>query len=294
MRRKKLKSAWLEYFNFSARERKGALFLAVLLIVQVGIIFVLRNKKRTLNPPDQNILMALVREAESADRFVMSEKSETNELSLYPFNPNEIIDTAFHYPYLTEKQVSVIRNYLRKGGKFKTRNDFKKMYCISEREFERLSPYLTLPDSQPAYKKENRNFHKQAITVDLSNADSVGLLGLPGIGPVFASRIVRYRERLGGFVLVNQLKEVWGMNDTIYQRILPHIFLKDALPIRYVYLNTDSFSVLASHPYIKGKIAGLIGNYRRQHPFREIDELKSLPLITEENFRKLVPYLKLE
>ena len=121
------------------------------------------------------------------------------------------------------------------------------------------------------------------------------MISLNGIGPAFASRIIRYREKLGGFYSKDQLKEVYGITDSLYQNLIPFIDIENNIPFRFIHLNTDTFGNLSSHPYIRGKIASLICNYRKQHKsFTSIEELKQLPLITEENFLKLAPYLKLD
>jgi DNA uptake protein ComE-like DNA-binding protein len=199
-----------------------------------------------------------------------------------------------HVPGLSKKQIKVISHYLSRGGKFRIKNDFKKMYCLTDFQYKNLRPYIQLPDSIEPIKKEKYKSTNKLSIIDIGTIDSTGLLVIRGIGPVFASRIVKFREKLGGFYSLEQLKEVWGITDSVYQNLLPSISLKDTIPFRYIHLNTDSFAVLASHPYLKGKIAGLICKFRKHHPFNSIEELKQLPLITDENFRKLAPYIKTE
>lgn len=228
------------------------------------------------------------------ERLAGDSSVESSEVVLVPFNPNEIIDTSMHVPGLSKKQIKVISHYLSRGGKFRIKNDFRKMYCIKEAEFNTLKPYIQLPDTFENHKNENKKSVVKPSLVDIGSIDSTGLLVIRGIGPVFASRIVKFREKLGGFYSIEQLKEVWGITDSVYQSLLPTISLKDTIPFRFIYLNTDSFAVLASHPYLKGKIAGLICKFRKHHPFNSIEELKQLPLITDENFRKLAPYIKTE
>jgi competence ComEA-like helix-hairpin-helix protein len=293
MKRKKITTGWFEYFNFSARERRGVLVLSCVLLLQIVSIIILRNIPRHFDPPDEKIVQEFLREDEYERNGAPAKL--TNEIvseNIQPFNPNEIKDTLKHITGLTTRQQKVISNYISKGGRFKIKSDFKKMYCISDNDFIKLSPFLLLPDSlerkMPEKKKES---HKKAI--DIGKADSIELLTVRGIGPVLSSRICKYREKLGGFYSIDQLKEVWGINDTVFEKILPHIILEDTIPFRFIYLNTDSFQILASHPYLKGKMAGLICNYRKQHLFKSKEELSRFPFVSGDNFRKIVPYLKL-
>jgi competence protein ComEA len=299
MKKKKIKSPLIDYFNFSSRERHGVFFLASILILQLTFNFYLKNKSIEIIPADPSVI-ALI------NKLMIKEEGEpghdnskfmdnTKALAFFNFNPNELDLANGKRLGLSEKQIKVISKYIAHGGIFRVKSDFKKMYCISEKEYENLKPYLLLPDTFIEKKTgtKSRIEKVKLVRIDIQKADSIEFMELHGIGPVLASRIVKYREKLGGFYSVNQLKEVWGINDTLFLSIRENIYLNDTLPFRYIHLNTDSFNILAAHPYIRGKISGLICNYRKQHlSFISIDELKQLPLITEENFLKLAPYLE--
>lgn len=299
MKRKKIKSSWTEYFNFSARERRGAFFLACILAIEILFLYFQRTSNKLLPPPDLKIISSLIDSirADVSDSIFTVSKVEATErkITFFIFDPNILNDTSWLKLGISEKQIKVIKNYISHGGKFRIKNDFKKMYCISKDKYNELESYILLPDSIIHKTHELNKSSKEPLLVNIVNADSVILIKLKGIGPVFASRIIRYREKLGGFYSLDQLKEVWGITDSLYQSLLPSIAIQNAIPFRFIHLNTDTFGILASHPYIKGKIAGLICNYRKQHkPFTSIEELKQLPLITEENFLKLAPYLMLD
>ena len=299
MKRKKIKSSWTEYFNFSSRERRGAFFLSCILAVQISFLYYQRNKTQILTPPDQKMISLLLKNIRNSthDSLVTLKRMEKNEpkIKFFGFDPNILDNESWVKLGISDKQIKVIKNYISHGGKFRIKKDFKKMYCISNEKYNALESYILLPDSISHKTHQQKKSLSQAIHVNLDIADSTVLLGLRGIGPVFASRIIRYREKLGGFYSLDQIKEVWGITDSLYQTLIPSITIQSTIPFRFIHLNTDTFSILASHPYIKGKIAGLICNYRKQHKtFSSIEELKQLPLITEENFLKLAPYLMLD
>jgi competence protein ComEA len=296
MKRKKIKNSWTEYFNFSTRERRGAIFLAGILLIQIGVIYFHKHNSKQFPVPDSKIISLLLDEAakktndSAVTEIVLKSGIEKNER--FEFDPNQPDDESWLRLGLSEKQINVIKNYLSHGGKFRIKSDFKKMYCISNDEYKNLEPLLLLPDSFEKKNYDKKKIYFEVPVVNLADADSNALTTLRGIGPVLANRIVHYRDKLGGFYSITQLKEVWGINDSLFQSLLPGIVLKNEKPLRIIHLNTDSFGILAQHPYIKSKIAGLICNYRQQHQsFSSIDELKQLPLITEENFLKLAPYL---
>ncbi len=298
MKKNKIKSGWKEYFNFSARERKGAIFLSVIIFIQIGILYYLKNRTTILPAPDEREIRELLfalDAAEKSSRDTVNFHPEIKKSAvLFPFDPNKLNDSTGHAIGLTDRQLTGIKNYLNRGGRFRIKSDFKKMYTISEKRYSMLEPFILLPDSFVKERAKKMKSEVKQNSIELSTADSVLLMNLKGIGPVFASRIVRYREKLGGFYALDQLKEIWGFTDSLTESLLPFVTLENRIPNRYIHLNTDSFAVLAAHPYIKGKIAGMICRYRKQHPFSEIEELKQLPLVNDENFRKIAPYLRID
>ena len=115
-----------------------------------------------------------------------------------------------------------------------------------------------------------------------------------GIGPALASRIIKYRNRLGGFVSTEQLKEVWGMPDSTFQYLKERLTVNE-IKVAQLNLNTTDFETLRKHPYINYTFAKVIEAYRRQHGnFVSADDLKKIPVITDSIYRKLLPYVAVD
>ncbi|MBK7850513.1 MAG: helix-hairpin-helix domain-containing protein [Bacteroidetes bacterium] len=182
-----------------------------------------------------------------------------------------------------------------KGWKIQNERGSEKVYGFKNADYNRLQTYISLPDSGTYYsdKKAAKEKKKEALHVDLAKADSLEILKLPGIGPGFTHRIIAYRNKLGGFYSLEQLHEVWGFSDSLYTTLTGLVYLSDTVPFNPLRINTISKEELKSHPYVGYKLAGLLINYRDQHgAFKSLDDFRNLPLITEENLRKLAPYLK--
>jgi competence ComEA-like helix-hairpin-helix protein len=107
-------------------------------------------------------------------------------------------------------------------------------------------------------------------------------------------RIVNFREKLGGFYSVDQLAETYGLPDSTYQLIRPRLICRNAV-VRKININDASVEELKNHPYIKWNLANVIMQYRKQHgPFKSIEQLEQLLLVTKEQLVKLLPYLSVE
>ncbi len=100
--------------------------------------------------------------------------------------------------------------------------------------------------------------------LELNSADSVQLEALPMIGAKLAQRIIRYRDRLGGFYSVDQLKEVYGLRDSCFGVVKNRVWV-DSLKIRNLSVNNASLEELGHHPYIGFKNAKIICRYRQEH-----------------------------
>lgn len=124
--------------------------------------------------------------------------------------------------------------------------------------------------------------------LDLNKVDSTALVSLPGIGPYYASKIIRYREQLGGYVSVSQLMEVDGLPDSL----MKWFFLQDSVPYRMLYVNTESLSSLRKHPYMNFYQARAIVEFRRDRgKLKGPEQLSILDEFADQDLEKLIPYL---
>ena len=144
------------------------------------------------------------------------------------------------------------------------------------------------------YPKSKHLKTKTPLLVNINQADSFTFRKLPGIGEKYSSRIVRYRNWLGGFYSKEQLMEVYGIDSTLFYAIKPYMQIEvDSL--RRMNINDCSIKDLSSHPYISYKLAKLMVKYREHHgEYLRLEELKKNPLIDDQLFRKIVVYLELE
>lgn len=156
--------------------------------------------------------------------------------------------------------------------------------------------YSPRRDSFPVQRRFNgkRRYRNpyDTLLVDINTADTARLQQLRGIGPVFASRIVKYRNLLGGFVDIRQLLEVYGMDENRFSSIEPHL-TASSLNVRKMRINSASFEELRSHPYLDYYQARAIVDYRRTvGPVRNPEDLLKINLVDEKTIRKISDYIQ--
>lgn len=222
-------------------------------------------------------------------------------VTYFEFDPNNLPAARWRKLGLSDAQIRVIHNYESKGGYFRVPEDIKKLYSLSDHDVNRLLPYvkidnqksiLTRVESKNQFVNSESPISRYAdLMIELNTADSLALIALRGIGPVYSSRIVKYRELLGGYYELEQLKEVYGLPIETVEHISKHLFI-DPESISKIKINTLDAGAISKHPYISYKQAKTIVNYRKQHGhFSSIEDLKKILSLQEPFFRKIEIYL---
>ena len=269
-----------KWFSFSKGERVAIItILALILLLILACVF--RPSRKSLSDASLHNLDSLLALRQAAIEQQQAEKpQEVAELHPFPFNPNTITEEEWLQMGLTDRQVRNIMNYKAKGGKFYSKNDLGKLYTISEEEFAQLEPFIVLPEV--ARERSGKSLssrggvstgsttasaaptEKKAIPiVDLNTVDSTTLVELPQIGPYTAVRIIEFREKLGGFIDKEQLRDVKGMDDARFAAIQPYINL-GAVEIRKIDVNRADFKTLVHHPYLNYEQVKRIVNQREK------------------------------
>lgn len=291
---------WINhYFNFTKSEFNGMLTLVVLIL----LFLALPNVYTWLWPeePDQAALVE-IEKLNLEERFGVrpDKKPFTNperklkQLKLHIFDPNTLEQAGWEELGLSPKQAAAIINYRSKGGKFRKVEDLQKMYTIRPELYQQLKPYVQIRDTslqhvarsfpKPTFSK------KQAAIYELNALDTIAMQAINGIGPAFARRIFKYRERLGGFAQPEQLLEVFGIDSVHYEQIRPQIRIDDGL-VRKININTADFETLRQHPYLRYKQINAIIEYRKQHGnYSSFADLKKVAILPAETVDKLAPY----
>lgn len=174
----------------------------------------------------------------------------------------------------------------------------------TEKELQAFQAQLT--EKETAYhsnekRESERNYsnypYQQKLevgaTIEINTADTTSLKMLPGIGSSFASRIVKYRNLLGGYYTKNQLKEVYGVDEDLYKKINPYITI---IPkTQKLNANTADFKELLRHPYISYEQVKVITDIRsRKSKIESINRLELLEEFTADDIQRLTPYLSFD
>jgi competence ComEA-like helix-hairpin-helix protein len=306
------KKWWKDYFSFTKKERIGVIVLLIIIVV----VFLLPAFFSNPAPPDaaavkvfkEQIAVLETKKETRPNNINHYDKKDYQDFNaeknpspgeLFYFDPNTASQDEWQRLGLREKTVHTILNYLSKGGKFRKPEDMLKIYGLKEEDAQRLIPYVRIAGA-PEHKNDNYTDRaiakpeKKISIIDVNSADTNLLKSLPGIGSKLAQRIINFREKLGGFYSVSQIAQTYGLPDSTFQKISSYLTIrKDA--IKQININVATADDLKVHPYIGWKIANAIIQYRIQHSdFQSIEDIRKIALISDDDYKKIYPYLSIK
>ena len=309
-----------DYLTFTRKERIGIITVLLITAMVIFLPSVFPDQNGYGSETTDTTWMAAVKKLEqqgSGNEKNNPDKNEGNAtayqfdppknnyyntrpaVKLFYFDPNTISKDEWQQLGLRDKTIQTIQNYLDKGGRFKKADDLKRVYGLHDDEYERLAPYakivIDLAESKLIVYAKNENVPRtfSYSTIDINTADTASFISLPGIGSKLATRIVNFRDKLGGFYAIEQVGETFGLPDSTFQKIKEYLKLEIAT-VKKININTATVDELKAHPYIKWNLAKPIVAYRIQHgPFDKVEDIKRLMLVTDEVYNKIAPYITL-
>lgn len=294
---------WLnKYFSFSRSEFNGLIILLFILFF-LKIVPYLYGHFKPVEKDSPHLLAQIQKIKLTDDRNFNSEEERDGLVTskraenLFKFDPNTLNIEGWQSLGLSFKQAKSIVNYTGKGGKFYDPKDLKKMYVISPERYIKLVPYVRIEKNITSNPKEDIVYEKKVYlkkalpVIDINTADSAKLDEVKGIGGAFANRILKYRERLGGFHQKEQLLEVYGLDSVKYNEIKDQISISP-VALKLIHINTAVFNDLKANPYLSYKQINAIIQYRKQHGnYTNISDLKKIAILNQKVIDQITPYL---
>jgi DNA uptake protein ComE-like DNA-binding protein len=286
------------YFNFNKKEKFGVIILSSIIVVLVLVL----NVGFAVSVPkphdvDANQLEYLVLNTQRSNPFNnFPEDDNKNQSTLRKFNPNTIqlsewIDLGF-----SEKQANAILTYRTNYGPFTKKEDLKKIYVINEKKYNQLAPFMVFDGVLSDDKTSNQGFNspKSGTTttktnIKINSATKEDLMALNGIGEAFADRILNYRNKLGGFVELEQIEKLYISDDA--KSMLKEKVIFDFENIRKTNINLANKETLKLIPYSNWAVVAEILRYRDQNEISNLDFLTD-KFISPENKEKFMHYVE--
>ncbi|MBI1307649.1 MAG: hypothetical protein GC181_13685 [Bacteroidetes bacterium] len=297
--------------DFSPTERRGMLLLSVLIFLINGA----RIAWPLVFPPPE-IEFKYLNKDEAFRRLEVQEQESLKGKNpvlfiTNSFNPNKTKAVEFREMGFSSQRIHAIFTYKSEKGFFNSVSDFLSIDDFSAKEENLLQKFVdlrwdretlteTVTETVTVTETETgtvtgtgKDFRKPELKpVNINSASIADLTQFNGIGNLLAERIIRFRDKLGGFYSPNQLYEVYHLDSAVVSFVKP--YLKNFGVKQFININTTNADSMAKHPYIGKYLANRIIKYHEQHGiFNKPEELLNIYGVTPELYEKLKPYLKL-
>lgn len=296
-----------EFFYLQKSDRMAVLMLLLVAAIAVVVIFWVGGRQETTgftmaDSLEMNFQRDTIRRYSSRYPVAYDGQYKRQQAEVFPFDPNTADARQLSRLGLKDWQIRNLFKYREAGGVFRKPSDFARLYGLTQMEYDRLRPYIRIGDEMKQARAEHESFPEEfqrdtvrypikmvpGETVKLNTADTMALKHVPGIGSGYARRIVRYRQRLGGFCRVEQLREIEGFPESSLS-----YFELGEVNLKKLDINRLTLQQLKSHPYIGFNRAKAITDYRRLHgPLQSLRQLRLLNEFSEQDIQRLEPYIQ--
>lgn len=286
------------YFQFSKEQQRGILGLFLIIIaIQVVSFFVDFKTTPKVNLEEQKWL------ALNSEINALENQQNQQLVKIYPFNPNFITDYKGYKLGMSVAELDKLQAFRKENKYVNSAEEFQAVTGVSDSLLAVMSPYFKFPDwvknkeaskPVPFSNKNSAYFSKKEklVVKDINQATQEDLIKINGIGEAISKRILKFKESLGGFVSMEQMKDVWGLSPEVIEQ-LNTSFKVGALPnFKKVDINNASVKELTQFPYFKYNLAREIVIYRSMNgDIKNASDLIKIKGMTLENANIIALYL---
>ena len=289
------------HFKFSKQERSGIFFL-LLIIVALQVVFYV--VKYTSSNFEGNL--SLDRDTQDKIDALKQNSQQKDSIRIYPFNPNFISDYKGYTLGMSVEEIDRLHAFRAQNKFVNNSYEFQNITKISDSLLKAISPNFKFPEwvknksvsqrkiPSATFQKE-LDAHKDKFQIkDLNSATAEDLKAISGIGEKLALRIIKFRNRLGGFMVEDQLYDVYGLEPDVVKRTVKRFKVLSQPQMEKINVNSASAEEISKLIYIRYNVAANIVEYREVNgSFSSLDELTKIEDFPIDKIHNIKLYLTL-
>jgi DNA uptake protein ComE-like DNA-binding protein len=287
-------SIWATFLHYSKSQRIGIILLFGLIVLCQSFYVIHDFKSEELNTAEAQKWLA-------HQSVVDSLKSQSYNVkpTIYPFNPNFITDFKGYKLGMSVAEIDRLLAY-RKQNKFvNSAAEFQAVTKVSDSLLNAISPYFKFPDwvnnkkeyttstAKPAFNKPEK-----IVVVDINQVTKADLMKVYGIGDKISDRILDYKNKLGAFVSMEQLDDVWGLSPEVIAKLNQNFEVKSTAGIQKININNASIKELSQFPFFKYALAKEIVVFRSMNGDIKTEDLSKIKGFPVDKIKIIALYLE--
>lgn len=251
------------YFQFSKAQRSGIfMLLSICISFQLAYYFIDFSLEETPSNKAQEWL-SLQAQIDSIKQIQQEEKPR-----FFPFNPNFITDFKGYKLGMSVAEIDRLLAYRKTNKYVNSASEFQQVTKVSDSLLHTIAPYFKFPDwvtskdKLHSYSKVSFDKNVKVTVLDINEAKPEDLMKVYGIGEALSARILKEKEKFGGFVSMEQMKDIWGLSPEVIERLQKQFKVLPLTKVRKIAINNVSIKELAQFPYFRYALAKSIVTYR--------------------------------
>lgn len=289
---KKIKS----YFKFSQSERSGIFFLFILILIFQMVYYLVDFSSIEITSPEKEKWLSFQPQID-----LMKQDKLNHVPKIYSFNPNFITDFKGYKLGMSVAEIDRLLIFRKQNKYVNSPEEFQAVTKVSDSLLSAISPYFKFPDwvnnkkEFKVYKKySNAAFAKKEkiVLIDINQTTQEDLIKIYGVGEAISLRILKLKESLGGFVSMEQMKDVWGLSPEVIENLNSHFKVSVFPKIKKIDINNASLKELSQFPYFRYSLAKEIVTYRSMNgDFKTKEDLSKIKDFPVEKITIIALYL---
>lgn len=252
-------------------QRKGILILVSIIVVLQAFIFWFKKTNSNTESTQYVVDVKMQQQVDSL-KLIAEKKFEPQ-----PFNPNFISDAKGFQLGMSVEEIDRLLKFRASGKYVNSAADFQNVTGVSNELLQKIAPLFKFPEWTQNKKLETKNEVVVVKKIDLNKATLQDLVAIKGIGDYFANAILAEREKLNGFVSIQQVDFIKGLRPEAINIIKQTTFVRGASNIVKVNVNTATKEQLAQVPYVNSYLAREIVVLRsKQETALKIEDLEKI------------------
>lgn len=280
--------------SYSKSQRIGIIFLFALIFICQGIYF-FKNFNSIENTPKEKAQWLSFQKDIDSLKII---KSDFKPI-IYPFNPNFITDFKGYKLGMSVAEIDRLLAF-RKQNKFvNSAGEFQQVTKVSDSLLKAISPYFKFPEWVKNKKSYTNSFEKKdftksekKISIDINTASQEDLIKVYGIGEGLSKRILEQKEKLGAFVSMKQMNDIWGLSPEVIESLNKSFHVSSTNSIKKININSASIKELSQFPFFKYNLAKEIVTYRTMNGDIKIEDLTKIKGFPVEKLKIIALYLE--
>ena len=269
------------YFIFSREQRKGVFVLCGIIIVLQILYFFVNFSALAKEFPEKQKWLSL---QSQIDSMKIVGKKELPKI--YLFNPNFITDYKGYKLGMSVQEIDRLLAFRKENKYVNSAKEFQNVTQVSDSLLNAIAPLFKFPDwvnNNKQFKSYGRYSNKaftkkeKIVFIDINKATKENLINIYGIGEAISIRILKQKENLGGFVSMEQMKDVWGLSPEVIANLNTHFKVSVIPNFKKIDINNASLKELSQFSYFRFPLAKEIVTFRSMHgDIKNIEDLTKI------------------